>query len=123
MTVSDFSSTGWTAHYDPSVTPSIRRAVESWDAEGVALVVDERRGQLVRARDQSGLRELVEVSRVIAAVPAGPGWSVQADDGSWGAPVALWIIDQRGMVAPVPGLSEPYLEAEVGVSTKVRPPD
>ena len=85
MTVSDFSPTGWTAHYDPSVTPSIRRAVESWDAEGVALVVDERRGQLVVLEMQPGLRELVEVSRVIAAVPAGPGWSVQADDAA-GAP-------------------------------------
>lgn len=123
MTVSDFSPTGWVAYYDPSVTPSVRRAVESWDAEGVALVVDDRRGQLVPAREQPGFRELIEVSRVVAAVPAAPGWSVQADDGSWDAPIALWIVDQRGMVAPVPGLSEPYLEAEVGVSTKVRPPD
>lgn len=71
------------------------------------------------AREQPGFRELIEASRVVATVPAAPGWSVQADDGSWDAPIALWIVDQRGMVAPVPGLREPYLEAEVGVSTKV----
>lgn len=123
MTVNDFSPTGWVAHYDPSVTPLVQRAVASWDAGGVALVVDDRRGQLVAARDQPGFRGLVEVSRVVAAVPAATGWSVQADDGSWDAPVALWIVDQRGMVAPVPGLKEPYLEADDGGSTKVRPPD
>ncbi len=119
MTLNDFSPTGWIAQYDPGH----RHAVEAWGADGLALIVDDRRGQLVPARDQPGFRELVEVSRVVAAVPAAPGWSVQADDSSWDAPVALWIVDQHGIVAPVPGLKESYLEAEAGDSIKVQPPD
>lgn len=122
MTDNDFSPTGWVAYYDPSVAPPTQRVVEAWNADGVALVVDDRRGQLVPARDQPGFRELLPASRIIAAVPAAPGWSVQADDSSWDAPVALWIVDQNGMVLPVPGLTEPYLEADDGGSTKVRPP-
>lgn len=110
-----FTSTGWCAEYTENGQRRTR-PVESWRSDGRALIVDAQKGVLTPADTLPGFRGLSEVSRVVAAVIAAPGWRMAADypAGRREAGLAAWIIDQRGFMHPVPADSGGWGWLEAG---------
>ncbi|MFJ9847196.1 hypothetical protein ACIRYZ_43590 [Kitasatospora sp. NPDC101155] len=86
------------------------RAVERWGDKGEALVGDES-GRLVPAVKVPGFQKLVENHRVVAVLPAAPGWTVQSAQFGpfepFTTPIGAWVMDGEGMFWPVIGVSEP----------------
>jgi hypothetical protein len=81
------------------------KPVIAWDAEGAALVLDEKRGALRPARDMANFDRVTETDDLstVAAIPGG-GWQFEYtdDDGStFRAPVVAWAIDTQGWAHPI----------------------
>jgi hypothetical protein len=58
-----------------------------------------------------GFQKLVENHRVVAVLPAAPGWTVQSAQfgpfAPFTTPIGAWVMDGEGMFWPVIGVSEP----------------
>lgn len=77
----------------------------AWDANGTALVLDEKHGALRAARDYTNFVRVTEddTPPTVAAVPGGD-WQFEYTDGEGGtfrAPVVAWAIDAKGWAHPI----------------------
>lgn len=86
-------------------THSHSKPVLAWDANGAALVLDEKHGGLRPARDFTNFNRVTEDNEnvTVTAVPGG-GWQFEyADDegGTFRAPVVAWAIDSQGWAHPI----------------------
>lgn len=104
-----WSPTGWSARIvDEGGTYT--RSVERWSDKGEAMVGD-KSGRLIPATKIPGFTELVEHHRVVAVLPAAPGWAVEAAPfgprDRFVTPIAAWVMDGEGDFWPVIGVSEP----------------
>jgi hypothetical protein len=101
-----YTPTGWAAEFTTEDgTGTYTRPVEKWSAiRGEALIADES-GRLVPARKQPRFSKLVEFHRVVAVVPAAPGWALRADAfgeaEAFSTPIAAWVLDEEGDYWPV----------------------
>lgn len=99
------SPTGWGAQYTDSDGKELILPVEKWSLLGRALVADEKTGQLVPATKRRGFVELVPLHRVVAVVPAAPGWKISAHafggSPAYSTPIAAWVMDGEGQFWPV----------------------
>ncbi|MFG6200346.1 hypothetical protein [Nonomuraea sp. JJY05] len=91
----DFTPTGWVARYDGSgANGQTWRAVESWNTNGTAMVIDPATAKLTPASGLPGFERLEEASRVVAAFPVHPGWGAGMTDG-WTDNVTTELAAQR----------------------------
>ncbi|MFE1989175.1 hypothetical protein [Streptomyces mirabilis] len=105
-----WSPTGWGAEITGE-TGDYTVPVEKWGAKNEALVADPDKAKLVPATELKGFKRLVEHHRVVAVVPAGPGWTVESDRfgpfPGYSAAIGAWVMDGEGHFWPVIGASEP----------------
>ncbi|MCZ4099692.1 hypothetical protein G3I60_02935 [Streptomyces sp. SID13666] len=95
---------------DPDAAPGSDESetemrVESWSADGLALVLDQEEGRLVSAKERPGfLRvERHDEPQVRGVIP-GAGWKLGQKDGlSLGTPVVAFLV-YDGYVRPITGL-------------------
>ncbi|WP_327259799.1 hypothetical protein [Streptomyces sp. NBC_01240] len=87
----------------------LRRLVESWDADGRALVLDQEEGRLVAAKDRPGfLRvERYEEPQVRGVLPGG-NWRLRKENDAsrLGRPVIAFLVYDK-YVRPVSNLPSP----------------
>jgi hypothetical protein len=100
-----FSPTGWVAHYESRQLGATYRQVESWAADGSALVVDHEQAKLVLAASLPDFAGLGAACRLVDAVAAAPGWyqrtRVLGRNEPVIDPVAVWLVTDHGNVFPV----------------------
>ncbi|MGI8310481.1 hypothetical protein [Saccharopolyspora hattusasensis] len=102
----EISPTGWAALYKAD-SGFVERAVERFDDDGHALVVDPQRGALVPAHHLSGFQFLTECARAFSVVPSQPGWRVVGVDDDYVPPVRVvedvhaWLVADGGMGWPL----------------------
>ena len=102
--------------------------IHSWDSDGTALIVDRRSGDLVSARSQPGFKRVEETSRIVAALPAAPGWNLKIWEGdslesaSFVAPIAGWLVTDAGQLVAVAGSNDSYLEPVEHQRTEIQAP-
>ncbi|MFI6827601.1 hypothetical protein ACIBG5_10910 [Kribbella sp. NPDC050241] len=115
----DYNDTGWVVVYDRDAKAGSYETsedVHSWDNEGNALIVDRKTGSLVLAAKREGFKRLEETSRIVAAIPAAPGWNLKIwerdapDTSTFVAPIAAWLVTATGQVVPVSSSNDDYLE-------------
>ncbi|MCM2423887.1 hypothetical protein [Streptomyces sp. RKAG293] len=100
----------WACFTDPDAAPGsdeneTEMRVESWGADGMALVLDQEEGRLVSARERPGfLRvERRDAPQVRGVIPGG-GWKLGQKDGlSLGTAVVAFLV-YDGYVRPITGL-------------------
>lgn len=130
--MSDYNRTGWIAHFDPDTTDSPFGRIEhvySWSSEGDALIVNRAYGGLVVARGQRGFEGLQQIGRIVAAVPAAPGWNLKIwgedgdDETAFVEPIAAWLMNETGELVPMSaGLEQSYLETCEYQRTEIQRP-
>jgi hypothetical protein len=101
-----FTPTGYYATFDRKQSRGgiVQRPVEAWSADGDALVVDNKVGQLVPVRNLPGFEGLQPCRQQTAVLPALPGWSVHhTPEGEDSAtyPVVGWLITSDGTGLPL----------------------
>ncbi len=103
----ELTPTGWVANYRTTLSDgrviAQQRDVESFDADGDAMVVDAERAVLCRARDVPGFVGLRHAERfVVSVLPAEPGWRVvrRGVDEKWTRIIA-WLVTERGVAYPM----------------------
>jgi hypothetical protein len=106
-----WSPTGWGVRViDGDDGTSLILPVEQWGPKGEALVVDREQARLVPATRLPNFRELVRLRRVVAVVPAAPGWTIDAHMlGSqlpFTTPIAAWVMDGEGHFSAVAGVAD-----------------
>lgn len=129
--MSDYNNTGWVAVYEREAKAQNyegREDIHSWNSEGTALIVDRRTGDLIAARFQPGFKRVEETSRVVAALPATPGWNLKIWEGdstesaSFVAPIAGWLVTETGQFVAVSGSNDSYLEPTEHQRTEIQSP-
>ncbi|MEV0087264.1 hypothetical protein [Saccharopolyspora sp. NPDC050642] len=102
--MSTFPPTGWVACFKVDGERVIRRDVQRFSDDGVALVVDPERGTLVPAPSRAGFLFLEEEAAALGVVQSPPGWHVtgkNADGSTFAEPVVAWVVDTNGTGLPI----------------------
>lgn len=102
------------------------KPVVAWDAQGIALVADEKAGRLVEANSYANFAGLTPAGSVVAAVLPGGGWHAEFSQGGITTtdPVLAWQVDAdgstRALISDADGTAFDPSEAENFV--RVLPP-